>query len=133
MNPAVSFITPGGEEMVILSRKDYDALLRQVELAEDAEDLQSIRQYEASAATGQQEVIPAEFVRRLVEGENPVRVWRDFRKLSAKEVATVAGISAAYLSEIETGKKEGSVSVLRNIAKVLHVELEDLLRDRNNA
>lgn len=127
MNTAVSFTTPNGEDLVVLSRKDYEALLRQAEQAEDLEDLLAIQAFEAKVNAGEEERIPSEFVDRLIDGENPIRVWRDFRGLSARELAAAAGISAAYLSEIETGKKEGSLSVFRQIAKALRLDLDDLV------
>lgn len=127
MNTAVSFTTPNGEDLVVLSRKDYEALLRQAGQAEDLEDLLAIQAFEAKVNAGEEERIPSEFVDRLIDGENPIRVWRDFRGLSARELAAAAGISAAYLSEIETGKKEGSLSVFRQIAKALRLDLDDLV------
>ncbi|MDO9414857.1 helix-turn-helix domain-containing protein [Pararhizobium sp.] len=127
MSAAISFKTPNGEEMVVLSRQDYDALLKQAELAEDLEDVQAIQDFERRLAAGEEELIPAELVDRLIDGDNPVRVWREFRGLPAKDLAAAAGISAAYISEIETGKKEGSLAVLKAIAKVLRIELDDLV------
>ena len=47
--------------------------------------------------------------------------------MSAKALADAASISAPYLSEIETGKKEGKVSVLKRIAAALNVDLDDLV------
>jgi DNA-binding XRE family transcriptional regulator len=133
MNTPVSFTTPNGEELVVLSRNDYDLLLRQSELVEDLEDLLAVKAYEARRAAGEEDRIPAEFVDRLIDGENPVRVWREVRGLSAKDLAAAAGISAAYISEIETGKKEGSISVLKAISKVLRIDLDDLVWSRDEA
>lgn len=132
MNSVVSFKTPNGEELVVLSRGDYDALVRLAEIAEDLEDLAAVEAYKQRVAAGEEESVPSEFVDRLIDGESPIRVWRDFRGLSSKELANAAGISAAYLSEIETGKKEGSISVFRNIAKALRVDLDDLFWGEDN-
>jgi len=131
MNTPVSFTTPNGEEMVVLSRNDYNLLVKQSELVDELEDLLSVKTYEARVAAGEDERVPSEFVDRLIDGENPIRVWRDFRGLSAKDLAAAAGISAAYVSEIETGKKEGSISVLKAIAKVLRLDLDDLVWSRD--
>lgn len=133
MNTPVTFITPNGEELVVLSRNDYELLLRQSELVDELEDLLAVKAYEARVSAGEDERVPAEFVDRLIDGESPVRVWRDFRGLSAKDLAAAAGISAAYISEIETGKKEGSISVLKAIAKVLRLDLDDLVWSRDEA
>ncbi|KQS99173.1 MULTISPECIES: helix-turn-helix domain-containing protein [unclassified Rhizobium] len=133
MNTPVSFTTPNGEEMVVLSRSDYNLLLQQSELVEDLEDLLAVKAYEARVAAGEEERVPVEFVDRLIDGEHPVRVWRDFRGLSAKDLAAAAGISTAYISEIETGKKEGSISVLKAIARVLRLDLDDVVPTRDEA
>jgi DNA-binding Xre family transcriptional regulator len=76
---------------------------------------------------GEEETYPAALVAKLVQGENPVRALRTWRGLSAGELAVKSGISAPYLSEIETGGKAGSVSVLKRIAVALAVDLEDLI------
>ncbi|MCM2473035.1 helix-turn-helix transcriptional regulator [Rhizobium sp. CG5] len=131
MGAATLFKTPNGEEMIVLSREDYDALLKQAERAEDLEDVLAINEFETRLAAGEEELIPAEFVNRMIDGENPVRVWRDFRGVSGKDLAASAGISAAYLSEIETGKKEGSLSAFKAIAKALRLDLDDLVWDRD--
>ncbi|QCI97266.1 helix-turn-helix domain-containing protein [Agrobacterium larrymoorei] len=81
----------------------------------------------ADIAAGRDELVPSEIVERLISGENPVKVWRSHRGLSATALAAKAGISAPYLSEIEGGKKEGSLSVMKKIAEVLNVDLDDLV------
>lgn len=123
MNKVTKFTTPGGEEMVMLGRAEYDAL---VEMAEMLEDVAAYDEAKRRIAEGDDLRVPLEFVDRLIDGENPVRVWRDFRGMTSKDLAKAIGISAAYLSEIETGKKEGSLSVFRNIAKALRVDIDDL-------
>lgn len=50
------------------------------------------------------EVFPADFVNRLFDSKNKLRVWREYRGFSAQDLAQATGISQAYLSEIETGK-----------------------------
>jgi transcriptional regulator with XRE-family HTH domain len=42
-------------------------------------------------------------------------------------LAGKAGIAPAYLSEIERGKKPGSIKALVAIARALEVEIEDLI------
>jgi transcriptional regulator with XRE-family HTH domain len=45
----------------------------------------------------------------------------------ADKLEAALGVSAAYLSEIETGKKEGSLSVIKKIAEALGVKIDDLI------
>ncbi|MBB4283635.1 MULTISPECIES: helix-turn-helix domain-containing protein [Agrobacterium tumefaciens complex] len=46
--------------------------------------------------------------------------------MTAKDLATKVSISAPYLSEIESGKKAGSLTVLRKIAQTVNVDIDDL-------
>jgi len=124
MNTVVSFKTPNGEDMIVLSKSDYEALLERAELAED---IAAVDDYRRKLAAGEEEAIPEEFASRLIDGENPIRVYRELRGLSARELADRTGISAAFLSEIENRKKEGGVSTLKKIAQALGVTIDDLV------
>ena len=72
-------------------------------------------------------LFPAEVVDRLLAGENPIEVYRTYRRLTQKQLAEAAGIDPVYLSRIETGKRAGSLRTLAAIAKVLDVDPGDLL------
>lgn len=124
MNTAVSFKTPNGEDMIVLSKSDYELLLERAELSED---IAAVEAYRRKLAAGEEEAIPEEFANRLIDGESPIRVYRELRGLSARELADKTGISAAFLSEIENGKKEGGVSTLKKIAQALGVTIDDLV------
>ena len=73
------------------------------------------------------ESVPMAVVQQLAAGTSPIRVWREHRGLSLRALGGKAGISAALLSEIETGKKGGSVHTLAALARVLSVTLDDLV------
>lgn len=124
MNSVVSFKTPNGEDMIVLSRSDYEALLERAELSDD---IAAVDDYRRKLAAGEEEAIPEAFANRLIDGESPIRIYRELRGLSAKELAERTGISAAFLSEIEKGKKEGGVSTLKKIAQALRVTIDDLV------
>ena len=66
-------------------------------------------------------------VKRIASGEHPVRVWREYRGLKAGELAAVAGLAASYLSDIENGKKPGSVKAMKQIAAALNITVDDLI------
>ena len=55
-----------------------------------------------------------------------MRVWREYRGLSATDLARQARVSSSQLSAIERGNATGSVQTLRSIADVLGVTLDDL-------
>jgi hypothetical protein len=112
------------DKVVTLSRDSYEMLLDEIEDERDARALAELRLREAA---GKAEYVPIELVDRIAAGEHPVRVWREYRKLALGELAKHADIAQSYLSEIEAGKKPGSVRALAAIAKALRIDIEDLL------
>ena len=78
-------------------------------------------------ARGEDELIPSEVVYAILDGENAIKVWREYRGMSLQETAEKAGISVPYLSQLETNKRKGSIDVLTAIAKVLRVSLENIV------
>ncbi|TDK45622.1 helix-turn-helix transcriptional regulator [Antarcticimicrobium luteum] len=110
-------------EMVTIPREEYDRLQA---AAEDLADLQSFDRAKAALAAGEEELVPAEFVNRLLNGENALRVYRDLRGLTQAALAAKAGVNRVTVTEIETGRKQGSVTTLRALANALDVALDDL-------
>lgn len=118
------FTTPRGEELVVLSKAHYKRL---VEAAEDAFDIAAVNEIRRRIDAGEEEMIPSEVVNRLIEKkESRLRIWREYRGLTLEALAKKASLSTPYLSQIETGKKPGSVSVLKRIAKVLKLDLDHI-------
>jgi ribosome-binding protein aMBF1 (putative translation factor) len=112
--------TPKGETLVVMALKDYERLV-------DAADIAAAKKVRSDIKAGRDEMMPADVVKRILAGKNAIRVWREHRGLSARDLAAKAGLSAAYISEMETGKKDGSISAVKRIAEVLNVDLDDLV------
>ena len=98
-------------------------------LAEDAEMLQDIRDYDQAkqAIEDGEELLPSKVTYAILDGANPIRVWREHRGLTQHRLADAAGISIPYLSQIESGKRKGSADVLAAIAKALCLSLDDIV------
>jgi DNA-binding XRE family transcriptional regulator len=114
----------GKPEWAVLPYEEY------LKLLEQAEELEDIRDYDAAKAElerGEDELIPAEVIFAILDGENPVKVWREFRGLTQQQLADAARISKPYLSQIETGKRKGSTNILSALAKALKVTLEEVI------
>ncbi len=95
------------------------------ELLEDADDA---RAFDEALAADDGFRIPLEVVKNEFEqGMHPVRAWREFRRLSQDELALQAGISKAYLSQIENGRRRGSTATMGKLAGALGVPMAVLL------
>lgn len=100
-----------------------------VQLVEDAEMLQDIRDFDEAMQRIKlgEELVPDKLVYAIMDGKNPIKVWREYRGLAQQELAQQAGISAAYLSQIESGKRTGSAEVLGAIAAALDLTLDEII------
>ncbi len=111
----------GQPDWIAMRRGEYEALMR---AAEDAADAGLLRH--AAADRREANYLPAALVERMIGGECAVRIWREHRGLSAVALARKAGVPPSYLSEIERGRKPGSVKALSALAHALDLDLDDL-------
>ena len=110
-----------GRRWAMLPLDCYDELC---EALEDASDAEAMRQAEARGG----QTFPSSFVERLLlSGENRVRVWREYRGLSASELARSAGLSTGQVLAIECGASSDSVQTLRCIAEALGTSIDALI------
>ncbi|MGD0388720.1 MAG: helix-turn-helix transcriptional regulator [Tepidisphaeraceae bacterium] len=112
-------IGKNGRRFAVVPLKDFE------QLKHDAEMLDDLRAYDAAMAR-KEEAFPSDVAGRLVAGESPIRVFREHRGLTQEQLAKAAKIARPYLAEIEAGRKEGSVSVLRALAAALKLDLDDI-------
>ncbi|BCR05266.1 transcriptional regulator [Desulfuromonas versatilis] len=83
-----------------------------LELLEDKTDAQAVAEFQEAYQAGREFVVPAEILRRELDGESPVKSWREHRGLTQQDLADKAGNSKPYLSQIEPGKRQGTVDTL---------------------
>ena len=55
--------------------------------------------------------------------ESPIKILRKHRGMTQAELAEKADISRPYLTEIEIGKKDGSIRAMRGLADALGVPM----------
>lgn len=121
---AQTIITPAGERLIVLAEADYNQL---IEAAEDVADGKAVEDFRRKMASGDEELVPSEIVERILNGANRIRVWREYRGLTSKALAEKAGLAQGFVSQIETGKREGTVETLRKIASALSLTIDDLV------
>jgi DNA-binding XRE family transcriptional regulator len=116
-------------DTITVSRDAWTRLLTELEDAQDRAAV--VERHRHEAATGKDAArrtyLTTQEARRLLAGESPVKVWREKRGQSQRSLATAAGVSSAYLAEIETGRKPGSIATLARLAKALQVKVDDLI------
>jgi len=113
----------GKPEWAVLPYETYQRL------KEDAEMLEDIQDYDESkkAIEKGEAPVPSEVAYAILDGENSIKSWREYRSLTQRQLAEASGISVPYLSQIESGKRKGSTEVLSAIARALSLALDDIV------
>jgi DNA-binding XRE family transcriptional regulator len=81
----------------------------------------------AGKAARGEETYPAEIAARLVAGETPLKVIRNWRGLSQAELGKKSGVNHIYLSQIERTNRKMGRKVAAKLAAVLGVTAEILM------
>ncbi len=117
----VQIIEKEGEpEYAVLPYKQYLALL---ESLEDKQDITDVAAYRTSGeATFSDDVIA-----QLLEGVNPILVFRRDKGMTQDVLAKAIGKSKVYIAKLEAGERKGSLNVLADIANVLGVDIDMLV------
>ena len=113
-------VTGTDKEVVIIPKTEYDALVQRLE------NLEAQMAGKGSPGNGHDK-IPRAVAYRLAQGENAIRVWRQYRGMVQVELARKVGISRTYLTQIELGDRRLSVDLLQRIATGLDVTPHDLV------
>lgn len=123
----VQFKKTGKGEVAILPRKEYEALVaKAAEADEDAGTARLVARARKEIAEGGG-VIPFDVVNRIAEGGNPVRVIREWRGMTQLHLAHKTNIGQGYISDLENGRRKGTVAALKEIARVFDVSLDLLV------
>jgi Helix-turn-helix len=116
--------SPSGEELVVLPRAEYEALLERVDHeAEDAEDLAVYDARKAELAAGGA-VLPPEISTAILRGESRLRAIRRWRDETQVRLEAKTGIGQGYLSDLESGRRTGTPETIAKLAEALNVPVE---------
>ncbi len=118
--------TPRGE-VAILPRRDYELLVATAsEADEDAGTARIVARARKEIAGGGP-LLPKDIVDRMANGENPLRVLREWRDITQMYLSFKTNLSQGYISDIENGRRRGTTAALRLVANVLRVPLDLLV------
>jgi len=113
--------TPGGEEMVVLSRAEYEALLERAD--HEAEDADDVAIYDTRKAAGQG-ALPPEVSAAILRGESRLKAIRNWRDETQLHLSFKTGIGQGYLSDLESGRRTGTPETIAKLAQALSVPVE---------
>jgi len=115
--------TPGGEEMVVIPKAEYEALLK---AADDAlEDAADAAIYDArKAELAMAEPFPAELSMAILRGDSRLKALRKWRGLTQNELAEKVGVTQGFLSDLEARRRTPSAETIAKLGEALAVPLE---------
>ena len=82
--------------------------------------------YDAAKAADDGTRLSSDMVSRLIEGENPIKVWREFRKMTQEGLATACGVTPEYVGMVERGTRHASRKLVSRMAEALDCDRDDL-------
>jgi DNA-binding XRE family transcriptional regulator len=122
-------ITPNGEELAILPRADYEALVAAAsDVEEDAVDAAVYDACKAAVANDPKSVLPVEVSALMLRGERLATAIRKWRGLTQQDVAAKLGMGQGTLSDIENGRHRTGANTVSALAKIYDVP-EDWLME----
>jgi hypothetical protein len=116
--------TPAGEELVVLPRHEYEALLERAD--HDAEDADDIAIYDARKAELEAGgiVLPPEVSAAMLRGESRLKAIRGWRDVTQLHLSARTDIGQGYLSDLESGRRTGTPETIAKLAQALDVPVE---------
>lgn len=111
----------GHPAFAVIPWQEYERLVQAADEALTDEEL-----YDRAKST-EEESFPIAVADRLLAGESPIKVYRSYRGLTQRQLATAAAIKTIDLSRIEAGQHPGSPQILAALAQALSVNVDDLI------
>ena len=111
-----TIVSPSGDELVVLSRQEY-------------QDLRDVRDHAAAmreVAAGADTLSDTELGEYLA-APTPLAYWRKRRGMTQAKLAAELEISQPYLAQLEAGKRTGDVTLYARLAEALRLRIEDLV------
>jgi DNA-binding XRE family transcriptional regulator len=118
------FIDTGtGEQLVILTHAEYEALLNLAASAEeDADDVALFDARMADLGKKPHATLPADVNASLLRGDRLLKALRNFKGLTQVQLAQRANLTQGYLSDLESGRRAGTKETLLELARALDVD-----------
>jgi hypothetical protein len=114
-------------EIAILPRKEYEALAaKAADADEDIGSARLVARARKEIAAGAP-VIPKKVADHIADGENALRVLREWRAMTQLDLSSLTDIGQGYISDLENGRRKGTTAALKKIAIAMNVPLDLLV------
>ncbi len=118
--PAQTIRTPNGEELVMLPKAEYEALLRAA--AEAEEDAADVAAYDAAKADlHDSERLPFEVSQMILRGDSLLKALRAWRDETQMYLSYRTNLSQGFISDLENGHRKMTDEVAQLLAAALDV------------
>ncbi|MGJ5182103.1 helix-turn-helix domain-containing protein [Bradyrhizobium oligotrophicum] len=115
--------TPSGDELIVLTRAEFDALTAAVaDQLEDADDVAVFDECMAALQNGQDARLPAEVTAAMLSGDSLLRALRRWKGLTQADIAERTKLAQGDISDLENRRKTGTDETLRAIATALDID-----------
>ena len=113
-----------GIKYAVLPFEAWEKLQKYLEELQDIADCNEIK---ARIDRGKGEYFPASVVDALLDGENAIKTFREYRGLTQAELAEKADLSVVMIKKLESGATCGSIKTIKAIASALNLTVDDLI------
>lgn len=113
--------TANGEELVVLPRAEYEALLGSAN--QDSDDAEDVAIYDARKAelNAGGIVLPEAVSAAMLRGDSRLKAIRKWRDMTQLQIEFKTDIGQGYLSDLESGRRTGTPETIAKLAKALKV------------
>ena len=105
---------------VVLPYEEYKNI---IELLEDIEDIKAVQEADKDGS----ESFPLELMQKIATSKKPIKAFREYRNISQADLARTVGVSRQYINQLENSERTGSIKILKAIAQILMVDLDDIM------
>ncbi|MBW5291218.1 MAG: Phage-related transcriptional regulator [Candidatus Ruthia sp. Asou_11_S2] len=112
------------KEYAVIPMDDYKIMHS---LKEDYDDSLLIERVKQEVDSGNDELVPLEIMKRLLSRESNLKIWREYRGFTPKELSDKTKISLSVISKIENNKQQIDLAKLKVFIKALNLNYDDLI------
>ncbi|HUO92393.1 MAG TPA: helix-turn-helix transcriptional regulator [Rhizomicrobium sp.] len=122
---AQTITSPSGDELVVLPRAEYEALLAAAQVNyEDADDIAIYDARKAEFTNSGDARLPQEVTALMLRGDSLLKALRKWKDLTQMHLSFRTGLAQGYISDLEAGRRKGAPDTLTKIAEALQVPAE---------